>query len=137
MDVRPLTQTRRTVFLRARVTPEERERFMTLCGARRIDASTGLRRLVREAAAFGPSLDGESRAAIVGLTAQLKAVGVNLNQVVRAMNTGLVPSSDAILTSVQACAEQIKRAEAMFVSICEPRFQTAVAALSEGGDDAK
>ena len=110
---------------------------MTLCGARRIDASTGLRRLVREAAAFGPSLDGESRAAIVGLTAQLKAVGVNLNQVVRAMNTGLVPSSDAIVTSVQACAEQIKRAEAMFVSICEPRFQKAVAALSEGGDDAK
>src|SRR5208283_1114960 len=113
-----LKQTRRTVFLRARVTPEERERFMTLCDNRQIDASTGLRRLVREAAAFGPALEGESRSAVMGLTAQLKAVGVNLNQVVRAMNTGLVPSSDAILTNVKACAEQIKRAEAMFVSIC-------------------
>jgi hypothetical protein len=131
-----LKQTRRTVFLRARVTPDERERFMTLCDARRIDASTGLRRLVREATAFGPALEGDSRAAVLGLTAQLKAVGVNLNQVVRAMNTGLVPSSGAILANVQACAEQIKRAEAMFVSICEPRFQKAVAALAEeGGDD--
>ena len=110
---------------------------MTLCDNRQIDASTGLRRLVREAAAFGPALEGESKSAVVALTAQMKAVGVNLNQVVRAMNTGLVPSSEAILTNVLACVEQIKRAEAMFVSICEPRFQKAKATLSEGGDDAK
>lgn len=116
---------RRDHVVHMRLDAEEHAWFSQLCIERDITISAGLRRLVREAAAFGPSLEGESQTLVKETIAHLRAVGVNLNQVVRAMNTGLVPDSARVRESVDQAVEQIHALRPMFVSICAPRFDRA------------
>jgi hypothetical protein len=108
---------------------EEHARFAEVCRDRGITISTGLRRLAREACAFGPSLDGQSAQDVRHMIAQWKAVGVDLNQVVRAMNAGRLSESQAIRARVQAALDQLRDHEAMFVSICGPRHYLALKVL--------
>ena len=65
------------------------------------------------------------------MIAEWKAVGVNLNQVVRAMNAGRLPESQAIRARVQAALDQLRGHEAMFVSICGPRHDRALEGAGE------
>ncbi|MGO4869215.1 MAG: hypothetical protein ACLPGW_01155 [Roseiarcus sp.] len=120
---------RRAVVAHVRMNAEEHARFAELCRDRGITISAGLRRLAREAGAFGPSLDGQSSRDVRRMIAEWKAVGVNLNQVVRAMNVGRIPESQAIRARVQAALDQLRGHEAMFVSICGPRHARALEAL--------
>ena len=63
------------------------------CGAHGVSESEALRRFVRSSVGFGPVFGPEASAAVRELTRQIRAIGVNINQAVRAMNTGLVPDS--------------------------------------------
>jgi hypothetical protein len=120
---------RRAVVAHVRMNVEEHARFTEICRDRGITISVGLRRLAREAGAFGPSLDGQSSQDIRRMIAEWKAVGVNLNQVVRAMNAGRLSESQAIRAHVQAALHQLRGHEAMFVSICGPRHDLALKVL--------
>jgi len=120
---------RRAVVAHVRMNAEEHARFAEVCRDRGITISAGLRRLAREASAFGPSLDGQSAEDVRCMIAEWKAVGVDLNQVVRAMNVGRLSESEAIRACIQAALDQLRGVEAMFVSICGPRHDLALKVL--------
>jgi hypothetical protein len=124
-----MKSSRRAVVAHVRMNAEEHARFAEVCRDRGITISTGLRRLAREASAFGPSLDGQSAQDVRRMIAEWKAVGVDLNQVVRAMNAGRLSDSQAIRARVQAALDQLRGHEAMFVSICGPRHDLALKVL--------
>ena len=127
-----MKSSRRAVVAHVRMNAEEHARFAEVCRGRGITISTGLRRLAREASAFGPSLDGQSAQDIRRMIAEWKAVGVDLNQVVRAMNAGRLSDSQAIRARVRAALDQLRGHEAMFVSICGPRHDLALKVLESG-----
>ena len=124
-----MKSSRRAVIAHVRMNAEEHARFAEVCRDRGITISAGLRRLAREASAFGPSLDGQSAEDVRCMIVEWKAVGVDLNQVVRAMNVGRLSESEAIRACIQAALDQLRGVEAMFVSICGPRHDLALKVL--------
>jgi mobilization protein MobC len=125
---------RRTKFLKARVTPDERGRFASLCAEQGVTAAEGMRRLAREAANFGPTLEPPARDEVIKLAGEMRAAGVNLNQIVRAMNTGLAPDIKLIRDQIAAVGEQLAFYEALLRGICAPRRKRLLAAIGNAGD---
>ncbi|SDR63413.1 mobilisation protein (MobC) [Rhizobiales bacterium GAS113] len=79
--------------IRVAVSEEERRAVLALARDEDVTVSDYIRRLVRASVGLGPTLDGEDRALMIAVRGELRAIGVNLNQIARAMNTGLVPSN--------------------------------------------
>jgi hypothetical protein len=74
-----------------RLTAAEDAVLHEIARAQSITVSDLLRRLIHAAVGLGPLVDGEDRELLRALRFELNAIGVNLNQIARAMNTGLVP----------------------------------------------
>jgi len=72
----------KTETLHVRVRPEERERLKTRAGARRLSA--WCRRVLLNELAGGISIAEE----LLALRRELSAIGNNLNQIARRLNTG-------------------------------------------------
>ena len=89
----------RSEVVRVRLQPEEREALAALCGDSRT-ASDVIRLLFREQAGL-PLPVGPAEAEVLRSTnEELRRIGINLNQAVRAMNEGRVgyePQLDAAL----------------------------------------
>ncbi|TIU86640.1 MAG: hypothetical protein E5W06_08840, partial [Mesorhizobium sp.] len=77
--------------LHVRFSNVELERLRTMADRESVTVSEVVRRLVRIEAGFLPTATGDLRPAIEEATDQLRRVGVNFNQAVRAMNEGRVP----------------------------------------------
>ena len=125
---------RRTKVLKARVTPDERGRFARVCAEQGVTTAEGVRRLAREAANFGPTLDAPAREEIMKLASEMRAAGVNLNQIVRAMNIGLAPDIKLVRAQIAAVGDQLAFYETLLRSICAPRRRRLLAALGTGDD---
>ncbi|WP_162003180.1 plasmid mobilization relaxosome protein MobC [Microvirga tunisiensis] len=93
--------------------------------------SEGFRRLARAAGGLGPTFDHEAKAAIEQLSAQTRAVGVNLNQIARAMNQGLVPADATLRKVLEDIAETIDGYDDLFVSMCARSRKLAVKAIKD------
>jgi uncharacterized protein (DUF885 family) len=107
----------RSDVIKVRLQPTERARFAAECKVHNITESEGLRRLVRAASGLGPTFDGEAKAAIEELSAQTRAVGVNFNQIARAMNQGLVPADATLRKVLEDIAETIDGYDRLFVAM--------------------
>jgi uncharacterized protein (DUF885 family) len=121
----------RSDVIKVRLQPTERARFAAECKAHNVTESEGLRRLVRAASGLGPTFDGEAKAAIEELSAQTRAVGVNLNQIARAMNQGLVPADATLRKVLEDIAETIDGYDQLFVSMVARSRKLAAASLMD------
>ena len=89
----------RSEVVRVRLRPEEREALAVLCGDSRT-ASEVIRLLFREQAGLPLPVGPAEAEALRGTNEELRRIGINLNQAVRAMNEGRVgyePHLDAAL----------------------------------------
>ncbi|QRM32762.1 plasmid mobilization relaxosome protein MobC [Microvirga sp. VF16] len=118
-------------MIKVRLQPSERARFAAECKASNVSESEGLRRLVRAAGGLGPTFDGKAKAAIEELSAQTRAVGVNLNQVARAMNQGLVPPDATLRTVLEDIAGAIQAYDQLYVSMVARSRKWALEALQD------
>ena len=81
-----------SVFVR--ISAEEKAEFEQLADEYGLTVSEAFRRAARAACGNGPVLDGRSREKFETIYTELNAIGVNVNQAVRAMNTGRVPDDE-------------------------------------------
>ena len=89
-----LARTRLETTLGVRLTRAERDALALEAAKRGVSTSQLARAILREAAGYGPQFEGEERAAVASLASQVRSVGVNLNQAVRAINGGRVPPNE-------------------------------------------
>lgn len=108
----------RTGTLHVRVTEAELAGFSVFCSERRITVSEGVRRVVRAACGFGPTHDHETRDAILELAYQTRAIGVNLNQAVRALHRGKLPSDAALKQGLTRMAQVLSMQEELYRTLC-------------------
>ena len=79
----------RSEVVRVRLRPEERQALAALCGENRT-ASEVIRLLFRDQAGLPLPVGPAEAAALRGTNEELRRIGINLNQAVRAMNEGRV-----------------------------------------------
>lgn len=95
--------------LKARVTEVEYQAIQTAAEASGLSVSAFLRSLMLEGAGVKPFLQEQDRAVMSLLHEDMRAIGVNLNQMARALNSqrSVHPSELSIsLANVQAVAAQ-------------------------------
>ena len=109
---------KRSEVVHVRLTEEERARFTERCAPEDLPISEAIRRVMREAAELGPTFDGEIAEEIRGLTQQLKAIGADIDQAVRAINVGKVPDEAAMRTTFVEFAEVLWEVESFYRSLC-------------------
>lgn len=88
------TSKTRDKTITVRVTPEEFDQFSSLSEQYGLKKSDALRRAALAALGKGPVLPMKNQKEFLKITEELRAIGVNLNQAVRAMNTGRVPDDE-------------------------------------------
>ena len=79
---------RRKARLRTELSESDEERLRQAAALFDLPKAEVVRRLIRAAVGAGPALSAENALAIAALTAQTRAVGRNLSQLLRAVNTG-------------------------------------------------
>lgn len=82
---------RRTKLVQTRVSEDEFQEFERFCSVLDVSVSEGLRRAVSCCCGDGAMLTAEEREMFLKVAEEFRAIGVNLNQMARAMNTGRVP----------------------------------------------
>ena len=97
----------RSVTLSLRLSEEMDRRFWAFCQTHKLTRSEALRRLAASAGGFPPPLEDADRALLAELTRQIQAVGVNLNQMVRALNRGDMVAPAALEPVLQGVMETI------------------------------
>jgi antitoxin component of RelBE/YafQ-DinJ toxin-antitoxin module len=125
------TRETRKDLVAVRLQPSEKAHFAAICKEHGVTMSEGFRRLARAAGGLGPTFDGEAKAAIEELTAQTRAVGVNLNQIARAMNQGLVPPDPTFRKVLEDIASAIQAYDLVYVSMVARSRKLAVEALKD------
>jgi hypothetical protein len=129
-------RTPRTHRVNARLKPNEHAHFAAVCRRHGITVSEGLRRLARAAGGLGPTFDGEAAEAVHGLSLQVRAIGVNLNQIARAMNHGLVPEDATLRQVLEQIAETIDGYDSLFMSMVARSRKLAEEGLREEAEAA-
>lgn len=108
--------------LHVRLSTAEMERLRAIAGGEAVTVSEVVRRLVRTEAGFLPAATRELRPSIEEATDQLRRVGVNFNQAVRAMNEGRVPYDEDLERALIAVGELVRRfREELKAMIARPR----------------
>ncbi|MBS1018114.1 MobC family plasmid mobilization relaxosome protein [Gluconobacter cerinus] len=93
----------KTETLHIRVRPEERERLKTTAGARRL--SVWCRKVLLNELAGGASIAEE----LLALRRELSAIGNNLNQIARRLNTGEQVDIAALPADIDTLKARINR----------------------------
>jgi len=105
-----------------RLTDEEMAHLKAMAEAQSSTVSDIIRRLVRAEIGYLPVADASLRPAIEGAADQLRRVGVNFNQAVRAMNEGRVPYDEDLERALIAVGELVRRFRAeLKAMIVRPR----------------
>ena len=108
----------RTKSVRVRLSDEELAALVSYCEQNHITTSEGLRRMARAAAGFGPTFDGDARNAILEYVKQLRAIGVNLNQIARILNSGFTPDFPTLKAGIGMLTEELVNQAEDYVSLC-------------------
>lgn len=101
----------RTHSVRVRLSEAEFFALTTFAADARLSTSEVLRRLSREAGGLGPTLEGELSGRLKSMVVQLRKVGVNLNQVARALNSGRAPGYENLRDGVERLARIVAQHE--------------------------
>jgi hypothetical protein len=112
-----------------RLTAGEDAALHEIARAQNITVSDLLRRFIHAAVGLGPLVDGDDRNLLRAVRAELNAIGVNLNQIARAMNTGLVPPNKLLAERLGELREGLVHLGAGLRSMCVKAarpFQEAV-----------
>lgn len=97
--------------VRVRLSEAEFTALMTFAEEAALPTSEVLRRLAREAGGFGPTFEGEAAQRIKSAVVQLRKVGVNLNQIARALNSGRAPGYEHLRGGVERLARLVAEHE--------------------------
>ncbi|WP_349963353.1 hypothetical protein [Rhizobium sp. ZPR3] len=124
----------RTGTLHVRLTEAELAGFSAFCTGRGVTLSEGARRMVRAACGFGPTHDHETRDAILELAYQTRAIGVNLNQAVKALNRGKLPSDAALKQGLARMAQVLSIQEELYRSLCGRARDAMARAIEHDAD---
>lgn len=101
------TTRKREMTATLRLSQDERSALKALASAANTSESDVLRTLIRAASGLPlPVADG-SKAELLASSEQLRKVGINLNQAVRAMNEGRVGYSGTMLTALQKLSSAV------------------------------
>lgn len=87
---RPRLKKPKTEALHARVSESEKKAFEELAKSVGMKPSTLLRRMIREASGAGPMFLQDDLSKLVTASNQVSAVGRNINQIARGINSGKV-----------------------------------------------
>ena len=112
-----------------RLTAGEDAVLHEVARAQNITVSDLLRRFIHAGVGLGPLVDGNDRKLLRAVRAELNAIGVNLNQIARAMNTGLVPPNKLLGERLGELKEGLVHLGAGLRSMCVKAarpFQEAV-----------
>jgi hypothetical protein len=104
--------------LHTRLSREESMLFRAFCAENGLTTSEVLRRFVRQAAGFGPTCDGETRDAILEYARQLRAIGVNINQIARILNSGRTPDYPTLQAGIGRLRKELLAQSEDYVSLC-------------------
>lgn len=112
-----------------RFSSVEMERLRALADGESVTVSEVVRRLVRVEAGFLPAATGELRPSIEEAADQLRRVGVNFNQAVRAMNEGQVADDEDLERALIAVGELVRRfRDELKAMVARPRKRREVKA---------
>lgn len=115
-----------------RVTGEEFDQFSQLSDSYGLKKSDAMRRAALAALGKGPVLPMKNQQEFLMITEELRAIGVNLNQAVRAMNTGRVPDDESMRLDMADLTGGIEAiAEVLVVMAASARKTTRKALESE------
>jgi len=92
-----------------RFSDDELASLKAIAGRDGVTASEVVRRLVRAEAGYLPIASEALRPAIVDMTDQLRRVGVNFNQAVRAMNDGRVAHDENLEQALIAVGDLVRQ----------------------------
>ncbi|MGO4569336.1 plasmid mobilization relaxosome protein MobC [Rhizobium sp. 2YAF20] len=101
----------RTRSVRVRLSEAEFAALTTFAEEALLPTSEVLRRLAREAGGFGPTFEGEAAQRLKSTVVQLRKVGVNLNQIARALNSGRAPGYEHLHGGVERLARLVVQHE--------------------------
>ena len=87
---------KRDKLVQVRISADELDEFRRFCGVLDVGVSEGLRRVIAACCGDGAMLTHEDRELFSQVAEEFRAIGVNINQAVRAMNTGRVPDQVAL-----------------------------------------
>lgn len=104
----PALRQNKTRVLQLRVTDAEQSALASLAESRGVSTSEYHRRLLREAISCGAEFFPDDVLELQKLRRQVRAVGKNVNQIAKALNTGKVAPDQVRLDSVAAAGEQTK-----------------------------
>jgi hypothetical protein len=121
----------RIVPVSVRLQPVEKAHFSAVCKEHGVTMSEGFRRLARAAGGLGPTFDSEAKAAIEELSIQTRTVGVNLNQIARAMNQGLVPADATLRKVLEDIASAIQAYDQVYLSMAARSRKLAVETIKD------
>lgn len=97
----------RQKIVHVRLSEDEFLALEAFCMEVRLSVSEVLRRLARDAGGLGPALDGEVVAAFRGNSEELRRIGVNLNQLARALSGGSEVRMDELLAGLGRLARLV------------------------------
>ena len=108
----------KTHVIHARLSQDENLRFRAFCDENGLTVSEALRRLAREAAGFGPTFEGETRDAVRDYSKQLRAIGVNINQIARILNSGRTPDYATLQAGIGRLTQELIAQDEDYISLC-------------------
>ncbi|MEY9785394.1 plasmid mobilization protein [Sinorhizobium fredii] len=119
-----------SVFVR--ISAEDKAEFEELAAQYGLTVSEAFRRAARAACGNGPVLDGAARQRFEALYAEIKAIGVNVNQAVRAMNTGRVPDDQYLREMLTGLSNSLSALGEMYVVLAAKGRARAKRAMTDG-----
>ena len=97
-----------------RISQEDKAALKSFAANRSMDLGAFVRQSAFQAAEISPFLQDEDVALIEVLQEDLRKIGVNLNQITRAINGGRVVSNKAILERVDAVKQVVEFTQVKF-----------------------
>lgn len=108
---------RREKIIRARVSERDQDALSGFAASLGLSESEALRRLIGAAVGDGPVLGEADRSEFSQIAEEFRAIGININQAVRAMNTGRVPDMAAFRLDICDLASGMMAISEMLVQM--------------------
>jgi hypothetical protein len=108
---------KREKTVRARVSERDQDALSDFAASLGLSESEAMRRLIGAAVGDGPVLGEADRAEFSQIAEEFRAIGININQAVRAMNTGRVPDMAAFRLDICDLASGMMAISQMLVQM--------------------
>jgi hypothetical protein len=120
--------------LTVRLSAAEATVLAAAADALALTPSETMRRLVRAVAGLPLAADGRLAPAVDRLAEQLRRIGVNLNQIVRAMHEGRAGVEDELLAAIEQLMLAVQATQALYAELGLKPRQAAQRALGLAGE---